>query len=96
MDDGTAFRNGFAQILITYTLGAVTLVCCRTLHALAGVQALSGAGHRGMPDLEMRSREFAKPIARWQIWLGKWLGIVSLECRNCCVGPRGFEHLWFA
>ena len=32
-----------------------------------------------------------KPIARWQIWLGKWLGIMSLNA--ALLGLAGAEHL---
>ncbi len=32
-----------------------------------------------------------KPIARWQIWLGKWLGLVSLNAALLAVA--GAEHL---
>src|ERR1700729_70518 len=70
-DDGTA--AGFAQILITYTLSAVTaLLGFCTLWLACGTLA------RDVEDCQMQMVA-VKPIARWQIWLGKWLGIVTLN-----------------
>jgi hypothetical protein len=70
-DDGTA--EGFAQILITYTLGAVTgLLGICTLWLACGTLA------RDVEDCQIQMVA-VKPIARWQIWLGKWLGIVTLN-----------------
>lgn len=70
-DDGTA--QGFTQILITYTLGAIT--------ALLGISTLwlsCGTLARDIEECQMQVVA-TKPIARWQIWLGKWLGIISLN-----------------
>src|ERR1700761_1125384 len=69
-DDGTA--EGFVQIVLTYTLGAVT--------ALLGICTLWLACGTLARDIEESQIQMVvvKPIARWQIWLGKWLGIVSL------------------
>jgi len=70
-DDGTA--EGFAQILITYTLGAVTgLLGLSTLWLACGTLA------RDVEECQIQMVA-VKPIARWQIWLGKWLGLVSLN-----------------
>src|ERR1700722_16505872 len=70
-DDGTA--EGFAQILITYTLAAVTgLLGMCTLWLACGTMA------RDVEECQIQMVA-VKPIARWQIWLGKWLGIVSLN-----------------
>ena len=70
-DDGTA--AGFAQILITYTLGAVTgLLGFCTLWLACGTLA------RDVEECQMQMVA-VKPIGRWQIWLGKWLGIVTLN-----------------
>lgn len=70
-DDGTA--EGFAQILITYTLSAVTaLLGFCTLWLACGTLA------RDVEDCQMQMVA-VKPIARWQIWLGKWLGILTLN-----------------
>jgi len=70
-DDGTA--RGFAQIILTYTLSAVT--------ALLGFSTLwlsCGALARDIEDCQIQVVA-TKPIARWQIWLGKWFGIASLN-----------------
>ncbi|HXT12970.1 MAG TPA: hypothetical protein VN873_15520 [Candidatus Angelobacter sp.] len=70
-DDGTA--RGFTQILLTYTLGAIT--------ALLGISTLwlsCGTLARDIEECQMQVVA-TKPIARWQIWLGKWLGIISLN-----------------
>ena len=70
-DDGTA--RGFTQILLTYTLSAVTaLLGFSTLWLACGTLA------RDIEECQMQVVA-VKPIARWQIWLGKWLGIVSLN-----------------
>ena len=70
-DDGTA--QGFTQIILTYTLGAIT--------ALLGLSTLwlsCGTLARDIEECQIQVVA-TKPIARWQIWLGKWLGIVSLN-----------------
>ena len=70
-DDGTA--RGFTQILLTYTLSTIT--------ALLGLSTLwlsCGTLARDIEECQMQMVA-VKPIARWQIWLGKWLGIVSLN-----------------
>ena len=70
-DDGTA--QGFTQIILTYTLSAIT--------ALLGFSTLWLACGTLARDIEECQIQVVatKPIARWQIWLGKWLGIVSLN-----------------
>src|ERR1700719_771327 len=70
-DDGTA--EGFTQILLTYTLSAVTgiLGMC-TLWLACGTLA------RDIEECQLQM-VVVKPIARWQIWLGKWLGLVTLD-----------------
>jgi hypothetical protein len=70
-DDGTA--AGFAQILITYTLGAVT-----ALLGLCTLWLACGTLARDVEECQMQM-VVVKPIARWQIWLGKWLGLVTLD-----------------
>jgi hypothetical protein len=70
-DDGTA--RGFIQILLTYTLGATT--------ALLGISTLwlaCGTMARDIEECQMQVVA-VKPVARWQIWLGKWLGILLLD-----------------
>ena len=69
--DGTA--RGFTQILLTYTLMVITaLLGFCTLWLACGTLA------RDIEDCQMQVVA-VKPIARWQIWLGKWLGITLLN-----------------
>lgn len=70
-DDGTA--RGFTQILLTYTLGVIT-----TLLGFSTLWLACGTLARDIEDCQMQVVA-VKPIARWQIWLGKWLGIVMLN-----------------
>src|SRR5262245_29073431 len=70
-DDGTA--RGFTQILLTYTLA--------TISALLGISTLwlaCGTLARDIEECQMQVVA-VKPIARWQIWLGKWSGLMSLN-----------------
>jgi hypothetical protein len=70
-DDGTA--RGFTQILLTYTLS--------TISALLGLSTLwlaCGTLARDIEECQVQMLA-VKPIARWQIWFGKWLGIMSLN-----------------
>src|SRR5512142_102472 len=70
-DDGTA--RGFTQIILAYTLS--------TIAALLGLSTLwlaCGTLARDIEDCQIQMVA-VKPIARWQIWLGKWLGLVSLN-----------------
>src|SRR5437762_7885755 len=70
-DDGTA--RGFTQILLTYTL--------TTISALLGISTLwlaCGTLARDIEEGQMQTVA-VKPIARWQIWLGKWVGIMMLN-----------------
>jgi hypothetical protein len=70
-DDGTA--RGFTQILLTYTLSVIT--------ALLGLSTLwlsCGTLARDIEECQIQMVA-AKPIARWQIWMGKWLGIMTLN-----------------
>jgi ABC-type transport system involved in multi-copper enzyme maturation permease subunit len=70
-DDGTA--QGFTQILLTYTLSTITgLLGLSTLWLSCGTLA------RDIEECQIQIVS-VKPVARWQIWLGKWLGIVSLD-----------------
>src|SRR5215831_21315834 len=70
-DDGTA--RGFTQILLTYTLTTITAFL-----ALSTLWLACGTLARDIEDCQMQVVA-VKPIPRWQIWLGKWLGIVSLD-----------------
>src|SRR5271170_1381264 len=70
-DDGTA--RGFTQIILTYTLSAIT--------ALLGLSTLwlsCGTLARDIEECQIQVVA-TKPIARWQIWLGKWFGLVTLN-----------------
>ncbi len=70
-DDGTA--RGLTQILLTYTLGTIaTLLGFATLWLGCGTMA------RDVEECQMQVVS-VKPIPRWQIWLGKWLGILALD-----------------
>ncbi|HTY88767.1 MAG TPA: hypothetical protein VMB80_14965 [Candidatus Acidoferrum sp.] len=70
-DDGTA--RGFAQIFLTYTLSVITaLLGLSTLWLACGTLA------RDIEECQMQVVA-TKPVARWQVWLGKWLGIMSLN-----------------
>lgn len=70
-DDGTA--RGFSQILLTYTLSVIT--------ALLGLSTLWLSCGTLARDIEENQMQMVavKPVARWQIWIGKWLGVVSLD-----------------
>src|SRR5438034_9048926 len=69
--DGTA--RGFTQILLTYTLSVITaLLGFSTLWLACGTLA------RDVEDCQMQMVA-VKPIARWEIWLGKWLGLLMLN-----------------
>jgi len=70
-DDGTA--RGFVQIMLAYTLSVITaLLGFSTLWLACGTLA------RDIEDCSMQMVA-VKPIARWQIWLGKFLGITLLN-----------------
>src|SRR5690348_16004757 len=70
-DDGTA--RGFTQILLTYTLSLITgLLGFATLWLACGTLA------RDVEECQIQMVA-VKPIARWQIWLGKWLGILAVD-----------------
>lgn len=65
--------GGFTQILLTYTLGIITaLLSMVTLWLACGTLA------RDIDDCHMQV-VVAKPVPRWQIWLGKWIGIMVLN-----------------
>ncbi len=70
-DDGTA--RGFTQILLTYTLSAITV-----LLGLSTLWLSCGTLARDIEECQIQIVA-TKPIARWQIWLGKWIGIMSLN-----------------
>jgi len=70
-DDGTA--QGFTQIILTYTLSAIT-----ALLGFSTIWLSCGTLARDIEECQIQVLA-TKPIARWQIWLGKWLGIALLN-----------------
>lgn len=70
-DDGTA--RGFVQILLTYTLGVISF-----LLGLATLWLSCGTMARDMEECQIQMVA-VKPVARWQIWVGKWIGVISLN-----------------
>ena len=84
-DDGTV--EGFTQILLTYTLSAVT--------GILGMCALwlsCGTLARDIEDCQIQMVA-VKPIARWQIWLGKWLGLLTLNATLLALSGAGIYAL---
>jgi hypothetical protein len=70
----TERRAGFTQILLTYTLSVITaLLGLSTLWLACGTLA------RDIEECQMQVVA-TKPIARWQIWLGKWAGHRVAQC----------------
>ncbi len=70
-DDGTA--RGFTQIILTYTLTLATaLLGLSTLWLACGILA------REIEEAQMQMVA-VKPVARWEIWLGKWIGLLGLN-----------------
>src|SRR4029079_3608852 len=75
-DDGTA--RGFTQIILTYTLTlTTTLLGFATLWLSCGILA------REIEEAQMQMVA-VKPIARWQIWLGTWTGVVEVHAPLMC------------
>jgi len=70
-DDGTA--EGLTQVLLTYALSAITV-----LLGIATLWLSCGTLARDIEDCQIQMI-CVKPIARWQIWLGKLLGILALN-----------------
>jgi hypothetical protein len=70
-DDGTA--KGLTQILLTYTLASVA-----ALLGMATLWLSCGTLARDVEDGQIQM-VISKPISRWQLWLGKWLGILGLN-----------------
>lgn len=65
--DGTAAM--FTQVMITYTLVVLT-----TLLVGATIWMSCGAISREVSDCSMQILS-TKPVARWQVWIGKWFGL---------------------
>jgi hypothetical protein len=70
-DDGTA--RGFIQIMLTYTLSLIT-----TLLGFATLWTACGTLAKDIEENQMQM-VVTKPVARWQVWFGKWLGLVALN-----------------
>lgn len=70
-DDGSA--EGMTQIVLTYTLGLSVLVLGVTTLWLA-----CGTLARDIEECQLQVVA-VKPVARWQIWLGKWFGIMLVN-----------------
>src|SRR5262245_54318171 len=80
-DDGTA--RGFIQIMLTYTLSVVT-----TLLGLSTLWLACGTLARDIEDASIQM-VVVKPIARWQVWLGKWLGLMLLNAALLALSGLG-------
>ncbi len=86
--DGSAL--GFTQILITYTLSAIT-----TLLGFATLWLACGSLAREVEDFSMQL-VCTKPVPRWQIWLGKWVGIMALNLLLLAVSGTAVYFLLLA
>src|SRR3954463_6768786 len=80
-DDQTA--RGFIQLLLTYNLTVIT--------ALLGLSTLWLACGTLARDIEECQMQIVavKPISRWQIWLGKWLGLFMLNASLLFIAGLG-------
>lgn len=89
-DDGTA--RGLTQIVLTYNLGLIAGVLGLTTLWLA-----CGTLARDIEECQMQVVA-VKPVARWQIWFGKWLGIMMLDALMLVVatGSVYLQLLWRA
>lgn len=82
----------FTQVQLTYTLAAVTV-----LLGLAMLWLACGTLARDIEECQMQV-VLAKPVARWQVWLGKWLGLLSLNAALLAIAGSGIyaQLLWQA
>src|SRR6476661_943652 len=80
-DDGTA--RGFTQILLTYTLSIIT-----TLLGFSTLWLACGTLARDIEECQMQMVA-VKPIARWRVWVGKWLGIMTLNAVLLAISGLG-------
>lgn len=69
--DGSA--RGLTQIVLTYTLGLITAVL-----GLATLWLACGTLSRDIEECQIQVVA-VKPVARWKIWAGKWLGIMLMN-----------------
>lgn len=70
-DDGTA--RGLSQIVLAYTLGLTTAILGLTTLWLA-----CSSIAREIEECQLQM-VVVKPVGRWQIWVGKWIGILALD-----------------
>lgn len=84
-DDGTA--RGCAQILLTYTLSVISV-----LLGLSTLWLSCGTLARDVEECQIQMVA-VKPVARWQIWFGKWLGIMSLNATLLALSGAGVYGL---
>jgi hypothetical protein len=88
----TGKAQEFVQIVLTYTLGFTTAILGLTTLWLA-CGTLAG-------DIEDCHIQVVavKPVARWQIWLGKWLGLLTLDALllGLCAASIYGQLLWRA
>jgi len=80
-DDGTA--RGFTQIILTYTLATIS-----TLLGLSTLWLACGTLARDIEECQIQMVA-VKPVARWQIWMGKWLGLVTLNASLLAISGAG-------
>ncbi|HEY6227268.1 MAG TPA: ABC transporter permease subunit [Verrucomicrobiae bacterium] len=84
-DDGTA--RGFTQIVLTYTLALITFL-------LGFVTVWLGCGTLAKEVEEAQLQMVVvKPISRWEIWIGKWLGIMTLNAMLLAVSGAAVYSL---
>jgi len=69
--DGTAAM--FTQVMVIYTLIVLT-----TLLIGATIWMACGAISREVSECQMQVLT-TKPVARWQIWIGKWMGLSMIN-----------------
>lgn len=84
-DDGTA--HGFIQIMLTYTLSVIS-----TLLGLSTLWLACGTLARDIEDGQMQMVA-VKPVARWEIWIGKWLGILMVNAVLLALAGAGVYGL---
>jgi hypothetical protein len=88
----TGKAQEFVQIVLTYTLGFTT--------ALLGLTTLWLACGTLAGDIEESHIQVVavKPVARWQIWLGKWLGLllINVLLLGLCAASIYGQLLWRA
>ncbi|MBM3846493.1 MAG: hypothetical protein FJ405_09440 [Verrucomicrobia bacterium] len=81
--DGTA--RGFVQVVLTYTLSlSAALLGFSTLWLSCGVMA------RDIEECQIQMVA-VKPVGKWQIWAGKWIGLLMLNA--CLLAVAGVSIL---